>query len=329
MRAKRGGKFHRWVLLTSEEQLGLISTFGVLSALMLSIVITSQTSVTMDEWYNYSYRQSLIYSPKFRLNLLQYLTTTGQNLSVVDGFGPLDISAVLNQHVETPDKNYAKEIQTWDNIMQIERIFHATRDVVPNNWKTNYWSTNLIQSVEGRYWVAIVLLGLACVGSVSLYASVSMSAKKEMEQTEESKEKQQAVVKAVVDALEKYRSPTRPPDTEKEQAEEKDSHPSDTDSQSFWKYLPSGVDMSITLMALSLVVGTNFAVWGLLDVGIARFPNGYTVVLMYDFWIILCGSVLFTFYVLTSIQAFLDGGKISTVKRWLGSCRRAEFCPTQ
>jgi len=344
-------------------------------------VIASQTTVTMDEWYNYNYRANLVYRSEFRQNILQYLTNTGQNLSVIDGFGALDITTVLNQHVEPPKSSYSTEIKHWDKIEQLERVFHATRDVVPNSWKTNNYDLGLL-SLEGRYWIANVLLGISCIGSVSLYASVSISAKKEKEQDAEKKAKQQAVVDAVFDALNKWR-PSQKQDKETQTCEKygagarsdagqqrgKETQPcnkylagasSDAGQQEgedekmqdknndkniqtcdkydagqrkgndaqqcdkycFWEHVPSCLDVSIALMVLSLMGGISFAVWGVLDVGISRFPNGLSIILTYDFWLVIWGSVLLVFYALSSILAFLDGNKESVWQR----CRGRQDC---
>lgn len=285
------------VNFSADEQLGLLTNLGILSALMLTVLISSETALSMDEWYNKDYRWELSYSREFRLKVLQYLISTetnltgltirGANIVAIDSMGLLDVTAALSQHVPAAAYGlYYSSLPHWEKIMQIDRVYHATRDIMPNNWKLRDWTKDNF-STAGRYWMAVILLGLSCIGSMMLYAAINISGKKEIEQQ--------------LDEERKIRTGNA----------QNGGSPADAEQQtcfaSSWKHVPSSLTVSMILLTCSLAFGIFLTLWGLLDVAIARFPHGMTVVLTFNYWGHIWGWIPFLFYFFSSVLTFRNG----------------------
>lgn len=334
------------VCISSDEQLGLLTNIGVLSALILTIVISSQTSVTLDEWYNRDYRWNLRTSAEYRLRVLQYLTTAGQNLSVIDAHGPLNISGVLSEN-DIPSLSSGRSLKKnyEDKIYQIDRVFHATSDDVPNIWKFDNREVGYY-TLEARFWLAVTLLGLSSIGSLMLYAAINLGELKEREE-----EATQKLWKDIIAELKGLRSdlakrrlgnarsrsrwirriqmragkPSRilshAPAAGKVEAScsttatngnaKIDPRTCVKCFNSVWEYAPSGLTVSIIILAFSLAYGTHLALWGLYDIGLVRFPHHVSNELMFDFYVTTWGWIVLVIYFVSSVLTFLSGNKIS------------------
>lgn len=359
------------VRISSDEQLGLLTNIGVLSALIFTVLISSQTSVTLDEWYTKDYRWGLRSSAEYRLRVLQYLTTAGKDLIVIDHHGPLNISAVLSGLDEIPF-TFLGKLRYQDRIFQIDRVFHATSDDVPNSWKYDNRERGFY-CAEARYWMAVTLLGLTSIGSLMLYAAINMSALKEREE-EAAKTKDQKLLEGIVEELKGLRSDLAkvsawrtssdagPRSNAGQQVQAvgpganetigkhaleikvdqthpvKDSQPCGNGSKvedgkadpetcvkcfnGVWEYAPSGLTISIILLSFSLGYGIHLAVWGLYDIGIARFPHYVSNEPMFDFYVGIWGWIVLAIYFGSSVQTFLNGNEISVIKLVKEYCKK-------
>ena len=163
-----------------DEFVGLLSTLGIVGALMLSLQVGFMGGIEMESLEVGNYREMLIMAPEVREFVLQKLQQDGFNFTVQLGSDVVRVDELLSQtHTVVADR-----LPTPSLAHDMNTVFHLTKEHISMSQVSAFASHNRITVLSTRYLsecgsIAIMIYTLTVVVSVVTYISLALSDAKE------------------------------------------------------------------------------------------------------------------------------------------------------